>query len=106
MYLIFILLLVLFSNISENLRVSVQPATIVDLPGANIHIQCIANIHANFTWLHNGRLLPSKTSSFQTTSGLLMLRNISAEMEGQVTCVAMSNAGIFAASAELIVGGK
>ena len=91
--------------ISDSIQAHIQPPIVVTMPNSNIEFQCILNIIANFTWLLNGRLLGSKNFTFQTTSGSLLLREIHKSLEGQITCVASSNMGIFAASADLIIGG-
>jgi len=88
----------------ENIHASVHPMSSYALTGSPSHFQCNVNINANFTWMHNGSMLTSTKQYFQTTSGLLILRNVSKQDSGQYTCVVTSSEGIFAASAILKIG--
>ena len=74
--------------------------------GTDITLQCLTNIAANFTWVHNSRPLVPSFDNFLMTSVQLLLRSLTEDRTGEYTCIVEAVTGISATSAYVKMGHK
>lgn len=74
--------------------------------GQTAQLRCKIDALANFTWIRNGTVLTNQRKTFQTTTGVLLVSNVSAVDIGEYICLAQTRSkNILAASATLKIGG-
>ena len=75
--------------------------------GQTAQLRCKIDALANFTWIRNGSVLTNQRKTFQTTTGVLLISNVSAIDTGEYICMAQTRSkNILAASATLKIGGR
>lgn len=74
--------------------------------GQTAKLRCNIDALANFTWVRNGTVLTNQRKTLQTTTGVLLVSNVSSVDAGEYICLAQTRSkNILAASATLKIGG-
>jgi len=83
-----------------------EPKLVQVTQGQTALIRCSLNSFANHTWIKNGSVVANEFKTFQTTTGVLLVHNVSAEDSGEYTCTAVTKYGILAGNSVIQVGGN
>ena len=85
-------------------RMRVLPNHVMTHVGSDVYLRCITNSAASFAWTRNGKPFGSSHDAYQMTSGVLLLRSLTAMRGGEYTCIATTEQGTSAASSTVKLG--